>query len=68
MQDRYITVGFPSGKVKLTRWAGTEEEESFPGKGLRLHCKPFVMAYGRRYELTEAEVRYARQMLGITVK
>lgn len=68
MKDRYITVGFPSGKVKLTLWAGTEDEESFPVKGLRNCCKPFVMAYGIRYELTEDEVRFARASLGINVK
>lgn len=67
MKNRPISVGFPSGIVKLTLWADTDEEESFPVKSLK-RGTPYVMAYGIKYELTEEEARFARQVLGIVVK
>ena len=46
----------------MTLWAGTEDEESFPIKGL-WRGTPHVVAYGVRYELTEEEVTIARQLV-----
>lgn len=61
---RTISIGFPSGKVKMTLWEGTEDEESFPVKSLK-RGTPYVMAYGIKYELTEKETRIARQFAGL---
>ena len=61
---RSISVGVPSGVVKMTLWAGTEDEERFPVKSLK-RGKPYVMAYGVKYELTEEEARFARNLAGL---
>lgn len=59
---RPISVGFPSGTVKLTLWEGTEDEESFKVQSLK-RGRPYVKAYGVKYELTDEEVRFARATL-----
>lgn len=61
---RPISIGFPSGQVKMTLWADTENEESFPVKCLKCG-KPYVKAYGIKYELTEEEVNFIRAVLGL---
>lgn len=61
---RPISIGFPSGKVKMILWEGTENEESFPVRCVK-RGKPYVMAYGIKYELTEEEVNFIRAVLGI---
>lgn len=61
---RKISVGVPSGTVKMTLWEGTEDEESFPVKSLK-RDRPYVMAYGVKYELTKEEARLARDMAGL---
>lgn len=58
---RDITIGFPSGKAKMILWQGTEDEESFEIKSLK-RGKPYVMAYGIKYELTEEEMNHLRFM------
>lgn len=61
---RSISVGFPSGTVKMVLWEGTEDQESFPVKSLK-RGNPYVMAYGVKYELTEEEARFARNLAGL---
>lgn len=60
---RPISIGFPSGKVKMTLWEGTEDEESFPVKGVK-QGNPYVQAYGIKHELTEEEVNFIRAAFG----
>lgn len=61
---RPISIGVPSGQVKLTLWAGTEDETAFPVVMLK-RGKPYVKAYGKRYELTEEEINYIRAIRGL---
>lgn len=61
---RPISIGFPSGEVRMTLWQGTEEEKTFPVKCAK-RGKPYVQAYGIKYELTEEEVNFIRAVLGI---
>lgn len=58
---RPISVGFPSGRVKLTLWAGSEDEQDFPVRFPK-QGKPFVKAFGIKYELTEEETQYINAM------
>lgn len=58
---RTISVGFPSMTPKLTMWEGTDDEEKFTIKGLS--TKPYIKAYGVRYELTSQEARTAQEMV-----
>lgn len=62
--SRSISVGFPTGKVKLTLWAGTVDEETFEVKSLK-RGNPYVLAYGVKHYLTEQEIRIARQLAGL---
>ena len=61
---RSISIGVPSGTVKMTLWEGTEDEHAFPVKSLK-RGNPYVMAYGVKYELTEEEARFARNLAGL---
>lgn len=61
---RPISIGFPSGQVKMTLWEGTEEEESFPVRFVK-RGKPYVKSCGVKYELTEEEVNFIRAVLGL---
>lgn len=56
--SRPISMGFPSGKLKMTLWEGTEDEQSFQIFGMKTG-KPYVKAYGVRYNLTEEEYKIA---------
>ncbi len=56
MKARPISIGFPSGKLKMTLWEGTEDQETFPIMGANTKC-PYCKAYGIRYDLTETEIR-----------
>lgn len=58
---RSIRIGVPSGKAKMTLWENTEDEEIFDIKSLKRGI-PYVMAYGIKYELTEEEIKYLRNM------
>lgn len=58
---RTISIGFPSMTPKLTMWEGTEDEEQFVIKGLK--TKPYIKAYGIRYDLTAQEVKTMKHML-----
>ena len=60
---RTISVGVPSGKLKLTLWDGTEDAEQFVIHGISSD-KPYVKAYGKLYPLTPKEIKLARQMAG----
>lgn len=46
----------------MVLWEGTEDEKAFPIKSLK-RGKPYVMAYGIKYELTDDEVNTAKAML-----
>ncbi len=58
---RPVAIGFPSGRLKMTLWAGTEDEQSFQIFGMKTG-KPYVKAYGIKYELTEEEKQMAEKM------
>ena len=58
---RSIKIGVPSGKAKMTLWENTEDEETFEIKSLK-RGTPYVVAYGKRYELTTEEIGYLRNM------
>lgn len=58
---RPISIMIPSGKVNMTLWEGTEEAELFPIQCLK-RGKPYVKAYGIKYELTEEEAKFARDL------
>lgn len=60
---RSITIGFPSGKVQMKLWEGTEDEQSFEVKSLK-RGRPYVKAYGQKYELTEEEIRFIKAVIG----
>ncbi|MBQ2856694.1 MAG: hypothetical protein IJE78_06160 [Bacteroidaceae bacterium] len=59
LDARPIRIGYPSGKLKMTLWAGTEDEESFPIVGLNT-SSPYCVAYGTKYYLTEDEIKIAK--------
>lgn len=63
---RSISIGIPSGKAKMTLWEDTEDEESFEIKSLKRGI-PYVMAYGKKYELTEEEIKYLRSIQKIVI-
>lgn len=60
-RTRPISVGVPSGTLKMTLWAGTEDEETFPIRSAK-RGTPYVKAYGVKYELTPEEIRLMRQL------
>ena len=64
MKKRPISISVPKGILKMTLWAGTEDEESFPIKCL-WRGTPHIIAYGVRYDLTEEEVMTARQLVDL---
>ena len=59
---RSISVGFPSRKVYMYLWESSEDEEKFEVKSLK-RGKPYVLAYGIKYYLTEEEARFARTFI-----
>lgn len=63
---RSIKIGVPSGKAKMTLWENTEDEETFEIKSLK-RGTPYVMAYGKKYELTEEEIKYLRNIQKILI-
>lgn len=58
---RGIKINMPSGKAKMTLWANTEDEADFEIKSLK-RGTPYVIAHGIRYDLTDEEIRYLRNM------
>ena len=58
---RNIKIFMPSGKAKMTLWANTEDQADFEIKSLK-RGTPYVIAYGIRYDLTDEEIRYLRNM------
>ena len=63
MKQRPISIGVPSGKLMMLMWEGTEDQESFPIKGIK--TKPYVTAYGVKYYLTDAEVKTMNQLMNL---
>lgn len=58
---RTITASFPSGRLKMTLWEGTEDEERFPIFAAKSDT-PYVRAHGKRYNLTRQEIKAMRQL------
>lgn len=56
---RSISIGIPSGKLKMALFEGTEDERYFDIKSLKRGI-PYVLAYGIKYELTKDEIKYLR--------
>lgn len=54
-----ISIGIPSGKLKMALFEGTEDERYFDIKSLKRGI-PYVLAYGVKYELTKDEIKYLR--------
>ena len=46
----------PSGKLSLVLFEGTEDERAFYIKAQK--TKPYVIAYGVRYDLTSDEIKH----------
>ena len=61
---RSIKTSIPSGKVKMALWENTEDEEWFDVKSLK-RGKPYIVAYGIKYELTEDEIKHLKYMLKV---
>ena len=61
LNTRPIKIGYPSGEVKITLWAGTEDEECFSVRGLHTNS-PYCIAYGTKYYLTKEEIQIAKQL------
>ena len=58
---RPVSIGVPSGTVKLALWEGTEDEKSFPVRFPK-NGRPFVKAFGIKYELTDEEAEMVAQL------
>lgn len=56
---RSISIGIPSGKLRMALFEGTDEERYFDIKSLKRGI-PYVFAYGVKYELTKEEIKYLR--------
>ena len=59
---RSIRMWVPSGKLKMTLFECTEDEETFEIKSLRRGV-PYVTAYGTKYYLTNEEIQSAKKLL-----
>ena len=58
---RPINVSFPSGKMTLVIYSGTEDEEKTPIYGIRTD-RPYVRINGQRDYLTDQEVYLLRKL------
>lgn len=61
MSIRPISMSVPLGKLKLTLWAGTEDEQSFLIREADSE-RPYVNAYGIKYYLTKEEIKALHQL------
>lgn len=59
--NRYVTVSLTTGKAYLRMWVGTEDEMQFLIKAPK--TKPYVMAYGVRYDLTRKEIESLKHQM-----
>ena len=59
---RSIRMGFPSGKVKMVMFEGTEDEEAFEVKSLQ-RGTPYIVAYGIKYYLSKEEIQMVKKLL-----
>ena len=64
---RPLSIGIPTGKVRMTLWAGTEDEESFEVRRLASEA-PYVRAYGTKHPLTPEEIKGARELQALAGK
>ena len=64
---RSIRMGFPSGKVKMVMFEGTEDEEAFEVKSLQ-RGTPYILAYGTKYYLSNEEIQMAKKLLQLKLK
>ena len=58
---RPISIGFPSGKMTLVLYSGTEDEEKVPIYGVKTD-RPYVRINGQRDYLTDDEVILLRRL------
>lgn len=58
---RPINMGFPSGKMTLVLYSGTEDEEKTPIYGIRTD-RPYVRINGRRDYLSADEIGLLRRL------
>lgn len=57
---RRVSQNLRDGSFSLTLWADTEDEKSFKVRAPK--TKPYVMAYGIRYDLTAKERKTMREL------
>lgn len=58
---RPISIGFPSGKMTLVLYSGTEDEKKATIYGIRTD-RPYVRINGKRDYLTDQEVYLLRKI------
>lgn len=63
---RSIKMSVPSGKLKMTLWEDTEDERDFEIKSAKRGI-PYIIAYGKKYELTEEEIKNLRQLQKLAI-
>lgn len=61
---RDIKICIPSGKVKMTLFKNTDDEEDFEIKSLKRGI-PYVLAYGVKYFLSNEEIKFAKIALNL---
>lgn len=61
---RTMVISYPSRKVKMTLWEGSEDEQTFEVKSLK-RGKPYVQAYGIKYYLNDREIKLAKAMVNL---
>ena len=62
---RPINVGFPSGKITLVLYSGTEDEKKSTIYGIKTD-RPYVRINGQHDYLTDEEVYLLRRLMGFT--
>lgn len=61
---RDIKICIPSGKVKMTLFKNTDDEEDFEIRSLKRGI-PYVFAYGVKYYLSNEEIEVVKKALNI---
>lgn len=62
---RPISIGFPSGRITLVLYSGTEDEKKTPIYGIKTD-RPYVRINDQRDYLTDEEVYLLRRLAGLT--
>ena len=61
---RPINIGFPSCRITLVLYSGTEDEKKTPIYGIKTD-RPYVRINGQRDYLTDEEIYLLRRLMGI---